>query len=90
MKALSVVMVVSGLVLLVRQQAKSHQQVSPLPPTAREYGDRLAYLLEHALLLGNKPLWNEVSEKCRGVGREDLPEHKRKKWPHQAELLDRA
>ena len=42
------------------------------------------------LFRGDNGMWSEVSEQCRKVGREDLPEHIRKKWPQQAELLDRA
>lgn len=90
MRPLAIVIVVGSLVLLVRQQAKGYQQVPPPPLTAREYEDRLANHLEAALFNGNKRVWDEVSEECRRVGREDLPQHLRNKWPHQAELLDRT
>lgn len=66
---------------------------SPIPPpslTPRQDDDRLANWLVYALSYGDKPEWDKVSEKCRKVGREDLPGHVREKNPELAEQFDRA
>ncbi len=80
----------SGLFLLARNRAGSSQPPPPPPLTARQYHDWLAHQLEVTLSYGNKPMWDEVSEKCRRAGREDLPGLMRKRRPDWAERIDRA
>lgn len=75
-----------GLHLLARRRTASPRPV-PRPPTAREYYDRLANHLEVALFEGNRPMWDEVSEKCRRAGRPELPGLKRGEWPEQVRML---
>jgi hypothetical protein len=90
MKTLMIAAALGGVFLLARKRAGNRQSIPPPPLTTRQYHDRLANHLEVALAHGNKPLWDEVSEECRNVGREDLPEHMRKKWPEWAERIDSA
>jgi hypothetical protein len=87
--AIAALLGVGGMLLLTRKQGAS-QPTFTLPLTRREYADRLANDLEVALSYGDKQMWDQASEECRRIGREDLPEHLREKWPEWAERLDRA
>lgn len=85
MRALTFAIALGGLHLLARKSRS--QSTVPLPLTARQYHDRLDNHLEVALFHGNKPMWDEVSERCREAGRPELPELKRKEWPEQVKNL---
>jgi len=89
MKPLIVAAALGAIFLLARRWPGYRRTIPPLPLTTRQYHDRLANHLEVALFYGNKLLWDEISEECRKVGREDLPQHIRQQWPEQAERLDR-
>ncbi len=90
MRTLIIAAALCGIVLLARKQAGNRQPLPMPPPTPRQYEDRLANDLQVALSYGHKPLWDATCEKCRKVGREDLPGQMREKFPEWAEWLDRA
>lgn len=77
----------AGAVLLATILRGGSQISTTLPLTRREYEDRLANFLEQALSYRNRQMWDEVSEECRRIGREDLPGHVRKKYPELADWL---
>ncbi len=77
------------LYLLAKKLSDGGQPAPTLPPVRREHADRLKILLEQALSYGNKPMWDEVSEECRRIGRPDLPGHVRDAFPPLAESFDR-
>jgi hypothetical protein len=89
-QALMIAVALGGVFLLARKRSGDDQPTLSPPLTKREYEDRLANLLEHALSYRDRPMWDKVSEECRKAGREDLPGRVRRKFPALAESFDRA
>jgi hypothetical protein len=81
---------VVGGVYLVLARKRSGYQPSPaaVPPTYLLDVKRLDSDLQSALLYGNGPRWDEVSEGCRKIGRPDLPGHVSGKLPELEQRLN--